>query len=75
MENNYREPWNDRLEIEGDAREDVQNDTFEHNLRTPEEKAEYEAWLDAPLSAQIARMVAGDDPELFDQIKADLKGE
>ena len=39
------------------------------------ELTEKDAWDDAPLSAQIARMVAGDDSELFDQIKAELKGE
>lgn len=32
-------------------------------------------WENAPLSAQIAFFVAGDDPELFDNIKANLKGE
>jgi len=33
-------------------------------------------WENAPLSAQVAFMIAGpDDPELFDEIKADLKGE
>lgn len=107
MENNLN-PWNDRLEIEGDIREELaggyaefvadeeahyqeekalfQGDgsSFEENLRTPEEKAEYEAWLDAglpkgwenaPLSAQIAFLVAGDNPEEFDSVKAYLKGE
>lgn len=33
-------------------------------------------WENAPLAAQIAYLIAGpDDPELFDMIKADLKGE
>jgi hypothetical protein len=38
---------NDRLEIEGDAREDVEGFS---NLRTPEEKAEFEAWLDGAVA-------------------------
>lgn len=49
---------NDKLEIEGDAREDIMEtidpswaddgsdpEGFD-NLQTPEEKAEFEAWLD-----------------------------
>jgi hypothetical protein len=72
METNFT-PWNDQLEIEGDAREDVANsermeaeflaeeeahyreekalfhgdgNSFEDNLTTPEDIAEFEAWLD-----------------------------
>lgn len=32
-------------------------------------------WENAPLSAQIAYMIAGDDAEEFDRIKDHLKGE
>lgn len=72
METNFT-PWNDQLEINGDAREDVtesarmeaefideeeahyreekaivhgDGNSFEDNLTTPEEIAEYEEWLD-----------------------------
>lgn len=37
--------WNDLLEIEGDAREEVANLGFEE-METPEEIAEFENWLD-----------------------------
>lgn len=44
------EIWNDQLEIEGDARESVMEQhaesSFEENLETDEEIAEYEAFLD-----------------------------
>lgn len=42
METNLN-PWNDRLEIEGDAREEIV-EGFD-NLKTTEEIAEFEAWL------------------------------
>jgi hypothetical protein len=49
METNFT-PWNDALEIEGDARESVMEQhaesSFEENLTTPEDVAEYEEWLD-----------------------------
>jgi len=32
-------------------------------------------WENAPLSAQIAFMLAGDDPQAFDELKEHLKGE
>ncbi len=43
-------PWNDQLEIEGDAREEIAAEEAEgfDNLKTPEEKAEFEAWLSDP---------------------------
>lgn len=44
-----------------------------------EEKAAFHGlppgWENAPISAQIAFLVAGDDPDAFDEIKATLKGE
>lgn len=46
------EKWNDQLEILGDARQEVNaacgspQNSFEQNLLTPEDIAEYEKWLD-----------------------------
>lgn len=86
------EKWNDRLEIEGDAREDVER--YEADLAEqdaigeahyldwckregiePEPMPLPAGWENAPLSAQVAFLVAGDDAEMFDEIKAYLKGE
>jgi hypothetical protein len=32
-------------------------------------------WENAPLSAQVAYLISDGDPDLFDEIKAHLKGE
>ena len=63
METNFT-PWNDQLEIEADAREDVAN-SFEQNLRTPEEIAEYEEWLSDPdrMEAEMEAIAAGYCPK------------
>lgn len=38
---------NDQLEIEGDMREEfAEGNSFEENLSTPEEIAEFESWLE-----------------------------
>lgn len=51
---------NDLLEIEGDMREDVEN-SFEENLMSPEDIAEFESWLD--VNAIVAEVEYLDDGE------------
>jgi len=60
------------------ALDDMENMAEEARERRQDFLAEESlpAWFEkAPLSAQIAYIVAGNDPEMFDQIKANLKGE
>jgi len=38
--------FNDNLELQGDQREDVEN-SFDANLQTEQEIAEFEQWLDS----------------------------
>jgi len=64
--------FNDNLEIKGDMIDDVENSELlaeapEGLLGFPED-FEPDAWANAPLSVLVARMVAGDDAELFDEI-------
>lgn len=70
METNFT-PWNDQLEIEGDAREEVAKELqgFE-NLRTPEEKAEYEEWLSDPdrMEAENEAWMAGYNPRTGEKL-------
>ena len=72
----------EQAEIRQDDRDDCETEGFDK--LSPSERAEFEAFLDsdlppgwenAPFSAQVAFLVAGDDPVLFDAIKAELKGE
>jgi hypothetical protein len=80
---------NEQNEIKGDAMDDCDNyglelDREEHRRELLEEAPEGERgfpethpdpWANAPVSALAARLVAGDDAELFDEIKGYLKGE
>lgn len=54
METNFT-PWNDQLEIDADDREDIDGNSFEDNLTTPEEIAEFEAWLDEEPNERYCR--------------------
>ena len=92
---------NERLEIEGDMREEVRAEleqiredaeveahyqdwkarnqeevaTIPESFWTEEDPGLPPGWENAPLSAQIAYLIAGDNPDEFDMIKAHLKGE
>jgi len=86
METNHT-PWNDSLEIGGDAREDIENSERMRMEFIEEEEAHYREenaivhglpknWENAPESAKIAFLIfGGDNPEEFDALKSFLKGE
>lgn len=56
---------------EGDAEREAAFDTLPEGTGAAIPKG----WEDAPISALAAWAVAGDDADLFDQVKANLKGE
>lgn len=82
--------FNEQNEIRGDELEEIneERERIEGHEATPpaptaDEDVDAHAaarsipkgWENAPLSAQIAFLVSDGDSELFDQIKAELKGE
>jgi len=74
METNFT-PWNDRLEIEGDAREEIATEGFA-NLKTAEEIAEYEEWLSDPdrIEAETEAIMAGYCPRCGENVQNLPKG-
>jgi len=68
---------NEKNEIRGDAIESIEAEELLANA--PEGERGFpedhlpDSWADAPLSAQVARMMFPDDPQGFDDLKEYLK--